>query len=201
MKNILFAFWMLLVPAVVEAQETNESWILQMEFPRLLRDLVPQVQLGGSLGAVGTDKLGSSIMGRRSEIYTVQSSEGFTPGLIKSVLDKWLKEACSTVRSSSAGSQEVGFVSHDWAYSQTESGIVGRLTLWFPDTKAKPMKMVVVIDERKSRSAQPEPPPVGQSKTVSDGGFTWTLGAVTMNGTNVPLSNIAIRASTNHTSR
>jgi hypothetical protein len=32
-----------------------------------------------------------------------------------------------------------------------ESGIVGRLTIWFPDTEAKPMKMGVNIDERKNR--------------------------------------------------
>ncbi len=51
--------------------------------------------------------------------------------------------------------------------------------------------------KREARSAQSPPPPPAQSKTVSSGGVTWHLGAATMNGTNVGLSNISIRAVTN----
>jgi hypothetical protein len=43
-----------------------------------------------------------------------------------------------------------------------------------------------------SRSAQS--PPV---KTISDGGYTWYLGGAIMNGTNVPLTNLTVRAITN----
>ena len=52
-----------------------------------------------------------------------------------------------------------------------------------------------------TQTAQPQPPPAEQSKTVSDGGVTWTLGGATMNGTNVPLSNITVRAVTNRMSK
>jgi hypothetical protein len=48
--------------------------------------------------------------------------------------------------------------------------------------------------KHETRSAQSAP---AGSKTISDGGYTWTLGAATMNGTNVPLSNITVRAITN----
>ncbi len=47
------------------------------------------------------------------------------------------------------------------------------------------------------REPAPAQSPPEQPKMVSDGSSTWTLGAVTMNGTNVPLSNINIRAITN----
>ena len=46
--------------------------------------------------------------------------------------------------------------------------------------------------KHQGRSAQSAP-----VKTVSDGGYTWYLGGATINGTNVPLSNITIRAITN----
>jgi hypothetical protein len=45
------------------------------------------------------------------------------------------------------------------------------------------------------KSAQAQPPP--PSKTLSDGGYTWNIGAATMNGTNVPLGGIKVRAITN----
>jgi hypothetical protein len=70
------------------------------------------------------------------------------------------------------------------------------------------MKIVYVIGcslllsvfgcKRETRSAQSAP---AESKTISDGNSTWSLGAATMNGTNVPLSNIKLRASTNQVSK
>ncbi len=45
-----------------------------------------------------------------------------------------------------------------------------------------------------ARPAQSAPP---ESKIISDGTSTWVLGAAIMNGTNVPLSNITVRAITN----
>jgi hypothetical protein len=47
-----------------------------------------------------------------------------------------------------------------------------------------------------ARPTQSTPP---KSKTISDGSHTWSLGAATMNGTNIPLSNITIRVITNQT--
>ncbi len=43
--------------------------------------------------------------------------------------------------------------------------------------------------------------PPAESNTYSDGSNTWTLGAVTMNGTNVPLTNVTVRAVTNNVSQ
>jgi len=63
------------------------------------------------------------------------------------------------------------------------------------------LPLFVLGCKQKTPSAQPQPPPQGQSKTVSDGSVTWTLGATTMNGTNVPLSNITVRAVTNRMSK
>jgi len=79
------------------------------------------------------------------------------------------------------------------------------LELWFGYllglTTDTHMKIVSIIGctlllsvlgcKHENRSAQSAP---AGSKTVSDGSFTWTLGAATMNGTNVPLSNITVRA-------
>ena len=48
----------------------------------------------------------------------------------------------------------------------------------------------VIGCKQETRSAQSAP---AESKTISDGSSTWTLGAATMNGTNVPLSNITVR--------
>ena len=39
-----------------------------------------------------------------------------------------------------------------------------------------------------------------QSKTFSNGGYTWNLGAVLVNGTNVPVSGMRLRPSTNEVS-
>ena len=47
-------------------------------------------------------------------------------------------------------------------------------------------------------SAQSAP---AESKMVSDGSSTWFLGGATMNGTNLPLSNITVRAVTNQAPR
>ena len=44
--------------------------------------------------------------------------------------------------------------------------------------------------KREVKSVQPPPT---ESKTFSDGSFTWHLGAMTQDGTNVPLSNVTIR--------
>ena len=63
------------------------------------------------------------------------------------------------------------------------------------------LPLFVLGCKKETQSAQPQPPPPGQSKTVTDGNVTWTLGAATMNGTNVPLSNITVRATTNHMSK
>lgn len=52
--------------------------------------------------------------------------------------------------------------------------------------------------KQETESAKSAP---GGSKTISDGNATWTLGAATINGTNVPLSNITVRSITNHTSK
>jgi hypothetical protein len=48
--------------------------------------------------------------------------------------------------------------------------------------------------KQESPPAQPAP---GVSQTVSNGGYTWTLGATTINGTNVPSSNVTVRTVTN----
>ena len=50
--------------------------------------------------------------------------------------------------------------------------------------------------KRETPPAQSAP---AESKKISDGNSTWTLGAATMNGTNVPLSNITVRVTTNQT--
>jgi len=151
MKMILCTFWALLIPVIAGAQQTNENWVFVMELPRLIREQVPKVQLGCSKGTVSTDKLGSSVLGWHNAIYTIKSADGFAPKLIKTAIDGWCKDKFSRVFSSSTGSRENGFVSYAWAYHHMESGIVGRLTIWFPDTEAKPMKMGVNIDERKNR--------------------------------------------------
>jgi hypothetical protein len=52
-----------------------------------------------------------------------------------------------------------------------------------------------------TQSDQTPPPPPEQSKTITEGGVTWTLGAATINGTNVALSNITVRADTNRVSK
>lgn len=54
--------------------------------------------------------------------------------------------------------------------------------------------LLLVGCKHESRSAQSAP---AESKMVSDGTHTWFLGAATINGTNIPLSNITVRASTN----
>lgn len=70
------------------------------------------------------------------------------------------------------------------------------------------MKIVLIIGctlllaavgcKREARPAVPQP---AGSKMVSDGQATWTLGAATINGTNVPLSNISVRVITNQTAK
>ena len=76
---------------------------------------------------------------------------------------------------------------HSWAYNKHTqmkiAYIIGCTLLLF-----------VLGCKHETRSAQSAP---AGSKTISDGGYTWTLGAATMNGTNVPLSNITVRAITN----
>jgi len=51
------------------------------------------------------------------------------------------------------------------------------------------------------REAHSVPPAPAESKTASDGGTTWTLGAVAVNGTNVPLTNVTVRVMTNKVSK
>jgi hypothetical protein len=59
------------------------------------------------------------------------------------------------------------------------------------------LAFVVLGCKHEPQSAPPQP----AAKTVSDGSHTWMLGATTMNGTNVPLSDIQVRASTNQPSQ
>ena len=87
----------------------------------------------------------------------------------------------------SHGDRQLQLPTHAWAYNrQTHMKIVYIIgcTLLFS----------VVGCKRETPPAQSAP---AQSKTISDGTSTWTLGAATMNGTNIPLSNITVRATTN----
>ena len=51
-----------------------------------------------------------------------------------------------------------------------------------------------------TRDVQSQPPP-GPQITVSNGGYEWVLGAVTVDGTNVLASNILVRPLVNKASR
>jgi hypothetical protein len=51
-----------------------------------------------------------------------------------------------------------------------------------------------------NREAPSVHPPPAESQTYSDGTNTWTLGAVTLDGTNVPLTNVTVGAVTNEVS-
>jgi hypothetical protein len=59
--------------------------------------------------------------------------------------------------------------------------------------------LLIVGCKHCNQPAESQPPP--QSKTFSDGGYTWNIGAATMNGNNVPLSSIKVRAMTNEVSK
>jgi hypothetical protein len=59
------------------------------------------------------------------------------------------------------------------------------------------LPLLVLGCKREPASA---PASQGESKTYSDGGSTWKVGAVTMNGTNVALTNVSVHALTNKVS-
>jgi major membrane immunogen (membrane-anchored lipoprotein) len=46
---------------------------------------------------------------------------------------------------------------------------------------------------KKSPSRSTAPPPGSKPVAYSDGSHTWYLGAVTINGTNIPATNVTIR--------
>jgi hypothetical protein len=53
----------------------------------------------------------------------------------------------------------------------------------------------LLVWPRSHGAKNPQSPPPGSKPTrYSDGGSDWYLGAVAANGTNVPLSNVTIRA-------
>lgn len=54
---------------------------------------------------------------------------------------------------------------------------------------------------KKSPSSSTLPPPGSKPVAVSDGSNTWLLGAMTINGTNVPATNIMIRVKTGEVSK
>jgi hypothetical protein len=58
--------------------------------------------------------------------------------------------------------------------------------------------MVGCSKEPSSRSTTP--PPDSNAVAVSDGSSTWFLGATTINGTNVPATNVTIRVRTREAS-
>ncbi len=59
------------------------------------------------------------------------------------------------------------------------------------------LALLVAGCKKDTPSAPSQPPPPGQSKTISDGSTTWRLGAVTINGTNISSSNITVGIRTN----
>ena len=93
------------------------------------------------------------------------------------------KAACEN----SGGARQLQLCKHAWAYSRHTH-----------------MKTVYIIGctlllsvfgcKRETGSTQSAP---AEFKTISDGTSTWTLGATTINGTNVSLTNITVRAITN----
>jgi nitrous oxide reductase accessory protein NosL len=54
---------------------------------------------------------------------------------------------------------------------------------------------------KKSPVSSPTPPPDRKPVTLSDGSNTWYLGAMTINGTNVPATNITIRVKPSEVSK
>jgi len=51
------------------------------------------------------------------------------------------------------------------------------------------------------QESKPAPPTAPETKTISDGNTTWALGATRLNGTNIALTNVTIRAVTNQAPR
>ena len=49
--------------------------------------------------------------------------------------------------------------------------------------------------KRESHPVQTQPPPPNQATTVSNGGFSFKIGEIVMNGTNATLSNVTFTAS------
>ncbi len=54
---------------------------------------------------------------------------------------------------------------------------------------------------KKSSSSSTTPPPGSKPVALSDGSNTWYLGAVTINGTNVPATNVTIGVRTSEVSK
>jgi nitrous oxide reductase accessory protein NosL len=54
---------------------------------------------------------------------------------------------------------------------------------------------------KKSASSSTAPPPGSKPVALSDGSNTWYLGGMTINGTNVPATNITIRVKTPEVSK
>ena len=54
---------------------------------------------------------------------------------------------------------------------------------------------------KKSPSISTTPPPGSKPVALSDGSNTWYLGAMTINGTNVPATNITIRVKPSEVSK
>jgi hypothetical protein len=55
------------------------------------------------------------------------------------------------------------------------------------------LPFLVLGCKREAQPVQSQPPAPAQSTTLSNGGYAWTAGAVRMDGTNVPMSNITVR--------
>jgi hypothetical protein len=58
--------------------------------------------------------------------------------------------------------------------------------------------MVFLVGCKQSAATRPGP---SESSRFSDGGYTWELGAITIDGTNVPMSIVRVRALTNASTR
>jgi hypothetical protein len=61
------------------------------------------------------------------------------------------------------------------------------------------LTLLVLGCTHETRCAQPQPP--AGAKALSDGNFTWVVGAVSVNGTNIPMDNIKVQALTNQVSK
>lgn len=150
MKTIILVLSLSLAGLSQASESVDPKWVLAgKELNELLRSLEPKVTFGGSRGGLDDDKVGDMIVHDAYSLRSVNGHDGaFAPAVIKRAVDEALIAKGVGSFSSSLGSRENGFVNHRWSYQDRETGVVGRLSIWFTGIDGDRATMIVESNEQ-----------------------------------------------------
>lgn len=155
MKILTFLMLMGISSVCSVATDVDESFVLPDKILNIWKD-AKRLRFGDEVSNTSFGLEGHTYAKTENISTLVRSDLGVAWEVVFEVTQKWFLEAkekgdLTFSKGNRIGGAKTGgfdFTSQTWSYQIKGTGLGGRLTIWFPDTKKESMRMIVLIDER-----------------------------------------------------